>query len=319
MLLLSEAETKEALPFPALIAALEDMFRTGCDMPVRHHHDIKVPGEPDATLLLMPAWVPGRYSGVKIAHVVPGNADRGLAAVSASYLLSDARTGAALALIDGGELTARRTAAASALAAKYLAREESSELLVAGTGRLASNLIGAHAAVRPIRSVKVWGRSHDKAQGVADRAKAEYGLSVEVADNLEEACATADIISAATLSIDPLIKGAWLKPGTHLDLVGAFRPDMRESDDEAVCRGRVFVDTREGCCKEGGDIVQPLKSGVLTPERILADLYNLTRGSHPGRTAPVEITLFKSVGAALEDLAGAVLAYRSVKASMVWK
>ena len=313
MLLLSESQTRQALPFPALIDALGEMFRSGCEMPVRHHHDMAVPGEPDATLLLMPAWVPGKYSGVKIAHVVPGNASRNLPAVSASYLLSDGATGQALALVDGGELTAHRTAAASALAARALARRDADHLVVVGTGRLSLNLIGAHAAVRPIRKVSIWGRSLDKASSIARHAASEYGVNAEGVTDLEEACRTADIISAATLSETPLILGEWLQPGTHVDLVGAFKPSMRECDDEAVRRSSVFVDTREGCTKEGGDIVQPLANGTLSLADIKADLYELARGQHTGRSSDEEITLFKSVGAALEDLAGAILAYESAQ------
>lgn len=313
MLLLSDSQTRQALPFPALIDALEEMFKSGCEMPVRHHHDMAVPGEADATLLLMPAWVPGKYSGVKIAHVVPGNAARSLPAVSASYLLSDGRTGEALALVDGGELTARRTAAASALAARSLARRGAEHLVVVGTGRLSLNLIGAHAAVRPIRKVSIWGRSLDKAAAIARQAAAEYGINAEGVTDLEAACLTADVISAATLSETPLILGKWLQPGTHVDLVGAFKPSMRESDDEAVRRSSVFVDIREGCTKEGGDIVQPLARGILSPADIKADLYELVRGQHDGRSSDEEVTLFKSVGAALEDLAGAILAYETMR------
>lgn len=312
MLLLSQDETREALPFPELIDALAEMFRKGCEMPVRHHHDMKVPGEPEATMLLMPAWVPGEYAGVKIVNVAPGNAARGEPAISAEYLLSDARTGKMLALIDGGELTARRTAAASALAARYLARKEAEHLLIVGTGRLSLCLIEAHMAVRPIGKVSVWGRSMEKAAAIAATASDRFGVNAAAAANLDEAVGLADIVSAATLSNDPLIKGALLKPGAHVDLVGAFKPSMRESDDDAIRCSSVFVDTRDGCTKEGGDIVQPLTSGVLKMEDIKADLYDLTRGKHPGRGSDDEITLFKSVGAALEDLAGAILAYQSV-------
>jgi len=312
MLLLSQEETLKALPFLALVDALDAMFKSGCEMPVRHHHDMAVPGEPDATMLLMPAWVPGAFAGVKIVNVMPGNSGRGLPAISAEYLLSDARTGEMLAMINGGELTARRTAAASALAARYLARKDASHLVVAGTGRVALNLVGAHLAVRPITRVTFWGRSLDKAQALAAEAAALYGITVEGTSDLEQAVRTTDIVSAATLSNDPLILGEWLQPGTHVDLVGAFKPSMRESDDEAVRRASVFVDTREGCTKEGGDISQPLASGVLTPSDIKADLHELVQGLHKGRVDDEEITLFKSVGAALEDLAGAILAYRTV-------
>ncbi|WP_417689703.1 ornithine cyclodeaminase family protein [Roseibium sp.] len=317
MLLLSKDDTRKALPFAELIEALEGIFKTGCEMPVRHHHDMAVPGEADATMLLMPAWVPGKYAGVKIVNVVPGNATRGLPAVAAEYLLSNAGTGEMLALIDGGELTARRTAAASALAARYLARSDASHLVIAGSGRVAYNLVGAHMAVRPITRVTFWGRNLDKARLAAGEAGKQFRVTCDATADLEAAVSAADIVSAATLSEDPLIRGEWLRPGTHVDLVGAFKPTMRESDDEAIRRACVFVDTMDGCTKEGGDIVQPLRSGVLKTEDIKADLYDLARGKHAGRSSDDQITLFKSVGAALEDLAGAMLAYETHRGASI--
>jgi alanine dehydrogenase len=310
MRLLGLHETRAALPFRQLVEALRDMFAKGCEMPVRHHHTVKVPGEPDATLLLMPAWQEGGYIGVKTVTVFPGNSARGRMAVNASYALMSAETGETLAMIDGGELTARRTAAASALAADYLAGKEASHLLVAGTGRLALNLVEAHSSVRPIRRVTIWGRDRAKAEDVAARTTA-LGFEAKAAENLEAACAEADIVSCATLSPVPIIKGEWLRPGVHVDLIGAFRPDTRESDDEAVRRSSIFVDTRAGATSEAGDIVIPIRNRVIKADAIVADLYELTRGLHIGRTADGEITLFKSVGAALEDLAGAILAYKS--------
>jgi len=313
MLLLTDDQTRDALPFPDLIDALADMFRSGCVMPTRHHHDMEIPGEPDGTMLLMPAWVPGGYAGVKVATVVPGNAERNLPAVSAQYLLSDARTGEMLALVDGGELTARRTAAASALAARYLARSDARHLLVLGTGRLAPNLIAAHMAVRPIEEVTIWGRSKAKAAELAAELEKAFHISIRPAETLKAALGQADIVSAATLSTEPLISGSALKPGAHVDLVGAFKPSMRESDDDLVKRAEIFVDTRDGCLSEGGDIVQPLQTGLISPKDIAADLYELCRGTHPGRQSDEAVTMFKSVGAALEDLAGAILAYRNVE------
>lgn len=313
MLQLNLEATRAALEWRPLIEALRAMFKSGCEMPVRHHHDFEVPGEADGTLLLMPAWVPGKYIGVKLATVVPGNGSRGLPAVMATYCLSSGRTGEMLALIDGGELTARRTAAASALAADYLARKDAGHLLVVGTGRVVENLIGAHSAVRPIRRVSVWGRDRAKAEALAAKVARDQGLEARAVGDLGAALGEADIVSAATLSEAPLIKGARLSPGCHVDLVGAFKPSMRESDDEAIRRAQVFVDTREGATKEGGDIVQPLQSGVLKRENIRGDLFELARGIAPGRMAQDEITLFKSVGAALEDLAGAILAYETAK------
>lgn len=311
MLVLDETRTRAALPWAELIEAIAAMFNDGCAMPVRHHHNMDVPGEENATLLLMPAWVPGRYAGVKMVSVFPGNAMRAMPAIFGTYLLSSGRTGEMLAAIDGGELTARRTAATSALAARYLARPEAADLLVCGTGRLSLNLMQAHAAVRPIKHIHVWGRSLANAERIAAEAR-DLGLPAEAVPGIEPAARQADIISCCTLSSEPLISGAWLKPGAHLDLVGGFKPGMRESDDEAIRRASVFVDTRAGAMKEAGDIVQPLESGVLEADAIKAELAELVRGTSAGRRASDEITLFKSVGAALEDLAGAILAYETV-------
>jgi ornithine cyclodeaminase len=217
-----------------------------------------------------------------------------------------------LAVMDGGELTARRTAAASALASSYLSRPDASTMLMVGTGRLSLNLIEAHAVVRPLSRVLIWGRDSAKAQAIAQDA-AGFGVSVETVADLEEAARQADIISCATLSEQPLIHGDWLKPGAHLDLVGAFKPSMRESDDRAVSRASLFVDTYEGALSEAGDILQPLKVGVIDRDALKADLAELCSGRTAGRSSADEITLFKSVGASIEDLAGAILALEQVQ------
>ena len=296
------------LDFSSLIAALRDMFRQGCEVPARHHHSIAA-GAPDAapaTLLLMPAWQPGRALGIKIVSVFPDNASRALPSVHGSYLLLDPETGIPIALLDGAALTLRRTAAASALAADYLARPDIDVHLMVGTGALAPHLIAAHRAVRPIRETRIWGRDPQKAAALAARLSAE-GLSAAAVTDLARAAAEADMITCATLAREPLIRGEWLRPGTHLDLVGGFTPQMREADDEAVRRARVYIDT-EIAMREAGDIVQPLRSGALAPKRVAGDLFKLARGECPGRRHASEITLFKSVGTALEDLAGAKLA-----------
>lgn len=313
MLILDQTETSRHLDWDQLIAALASMFAGDCVMPVRHHHTIEVPGEADATLLLMPAWQPGQYIGVKLVSVFPDNHLRALPAIHGSYLLSSGRSGELLAVLDGGELTARRTAAASALAAKSLAREDASTLLVVGTGRLSVNLIEAHSRVRDYTRVMIWGRDKEKAERAAAEAR-DLGYPVGVASDLEAAACEADVISCATLSRSPLIRGSWLKPGSHLDLIGAFTKDMRESDDGAVRRARLFVDTRAGAFAEAGDILQPMASGVIGKDHVQAELAELVKG-HPGRQSPGEVTLFKSVGAALEDLAGAILAYETAKRS----
>lgn len=312
MLILDHQETRRALPWGALIQGVEAMFRANCVQPVRHHHDVAVPGEPDATLLLMPAWIPGRYIGVKLVTVFPDNHVRGLPAIFGSYLLSSGATGELLAILDGAELTARRTAAASAVAARHLAAETAENMLMVGTGRLSLNLMEAHASVRPLRTFAIWGRNAGNAEKTAEEARTR-GLDAHAVRDLKAAARQADIVSCATLSCEPLIRGEWLKPGAHLDLVGAFKPSMRESDDEAVRRARVFVDTRAGALAEGGDIVQPLSSGAIRQDHVLGELADLVLGRMNGRTGPQDITLFKSVGAALEDLAGAILAYEAAR------
>jgi alanine dehydrogenase len=294
----------------ALVSALERMFRDGCTAPVRHHHTIPVPGAPDATLLLMPAWRAGAHLGVKLVTIFPGNAARQLPAVSAVYLLMDANSGAVQAMIDGGELTARRTAATSALAARYLARTAAQSLLIVGTGRIARQLAHFHVALRPaLATVRVWGRSPIHAASLA-RDLDDSGIGATVAPDLAAAAAASDIISVATLATKPLISGLWVRPGTHVDLVGGYTPAMREADDALIAKARVFVDTRAGALLEAGDIVAPVESGVLRADTVV-DLRDLCRGTHPGRQRDEEITVFKSVGAALEDLAAAILVVES--------
>jgi ornithine cyclodeaminase/alanine dehydrogenase-like protein (mu-crystallin family) len=305
--IISADQIHALLDFPSLIEALRVMFRDGCEVPLRHHHTIAAAeGATPGTLLLMPAWQSGQALGVKIVTVFPDNAGRSLPSVQGTYVLLDAASGVPRAVLDGTALTLRRTAAASALAAQYLAREDSAVHLVVGTGALAPHLATAHRAVRSIRETLVWGRDPNKARDLADRLT-DSGVSATPAPELEAAVGAADIVTCATLAREPLVRGAWLKPGTHLDLVGGFTPEMREADDDAVVLARVYVDT-EAALREAGDIVQPLHSGVLTRERIAGDLSTLVRGQHAGRTSAKQITLFKSVGTALEDIAAAKLA-----------
>jgi ornithine cyclodeaminase/alanine dehydrogenase-like protein (mu-crystallin family) len=301
------------LDFPSLIEALRQAFAGEVTVPLRHHHAMPQADGTTATCLLMPAW-DGSALGVKVVNVYPGNGARALPAVHGTYLLMSGRTGETLAAMDGARLTQWRTAAASALAAAYLAPLQAQTLLMVGAGALAPFLIRAHASVRPIRRVLIWNHTPEKAMTLAGQL-AHEAFSAEIAPDLEAAVREADIISTATLSSTPMIMGAWLKPGTHLDLVGAYTPATRESDDEAVRRALVFVDTRGGAMKEGGDIVLPLASGVLRPEDIRADLFDLARGTVTFARQPDDITLFKSVGTALEDLAAATLAWQKLGAS----
>jgi len=304
---ITAAEIRQSLDWVSTIQVLEQAFIQDSKMPTRHHH-VMADGPEPPVHLLMPAWIPNKYLGVKAVNVFPANAKAGKPAVSGVYLLFSGETGETLAILEGGELTVRRTAAASALAARYLARKDASRLLMAGTGRLSRHLAFAHAAVSPIKTVSVWGRNPEKAEEVASEMR-QGGLQASAVTDLEAAVGNADIVSCATLSTLPLVQGAWLRPGMHLDLVGGFTPSMREADDEAIRRSEIFVDTRAGATKEAGDIVEPLRTSVLSVEGIRGDLFDLTRRTHPGRTDESQITLFKSVGVAIEDLAAASLVY----------
>ena len=309
MRLVSAAEIARALTYPDLVEALRAAFRGAITAPVRHHHAIARQGA-DAILLLMPAWhdaAAGGFVGVKIVTVFPDNATRARPSVMGTYLLMAGDSGEPLAAFDGQALTLWRTAAASALAASYLARRAAHRMVMVGAGALAPYLIAAHAALLPIAQVAIWNRDPARAEVLAARLS-RPGLTVMAVADLAAAVRRADIVSTATLSAEPLVRGEWLQPGAHVDLVGAYTPHMREADDAAIRRARVFVDTRAGALHEAGDIVQPIAAGLLR-EADVADLHALCRGEAKGRLGDDEITLFKSVGSAIEDLAAAALVY----------
>ena len=306
MLYLDAKSLAARLNTTELIDALDRAFRANIQMPPRQSHAV---GDQDnaAALFIMPAWQTNASIGVKLVTVFPNNSTRGEPAVHATYTLFDAATGAPRAMLDGTELTLRRTAAASALAARYLARAEAARLLMVGTGSLAPHVIESHAAVRPIRSVRVWGRRPERARAVtASLAGRPY--EIEAVEDLRAAVAWADIVSCATLAAEPLVRGAWLRPGQHLDLIGSFTPAMREADDQALVRAAIYVDTRAGALADSGELVHALAAGLISAADIRGELSELARGSVSGRRDPGEITLFKSVGCALEDLAAAELA-----------
>jgi ornithine cyclodeaminase len=292
----------------ALIDALEHAFRSSSVVPERLHFEIKSshPGQRAGSLLVMPAWRVGAALGIKLVTIYPDNALRSLPAVAATYLLLDAETGLPKALLDGGELTLRRTGAASALAARLLSAPDASRLLMVGTGRLAPHLIHSHALVRPIREIKIWGRNVHHARTLAASLQ-RPGLTVGVTEDLEGAVRWAQIVSCATLSRQALVQGAWLAAGQHLDLVGAFTSDMCEADDAALARSEIFVDTRQGALRESGEIIGATQRGAIDAHSIRGDLADLVCG-RAARSSPSAITLFKSVGTALEDLVAAEVA-----------
>jgi alanine dehydrogenase len=301
--MISAAELARVAPYGAVVEALRAGFREDIATPVRHHHETS----DVSTLLLMPAWSKD-WTGLKTVVVKVDNAARNLPTVQASYLLIDNATGETVTMMDGTELTRRRTAAASALGADYLARQDATTLVVVGAGALGAHFVRAHAAVRPITKVFLYNRSMAKAQALANELKND-GFSVSATPDLETAVRAADIISCITTSTAPIVKGAWLKPGTHVDLAGAFKPNMRETDGDVIARARVFVDTREGALSEAGDLLQARDEGKFDFSEVQGDLSELCRGTVQGRKTLEEITLFKSCGTALEDLAAAVMVH----------
>jgi ornithine cyclodeaminase/alanine dehydrogenase-like protein (mu-crystallin family) len=289
-----------ALPWPRLMQALETAFVEGATVPVRHAHSLSS----DDTFLLMPAW-DRELILTKLVTVIPSAPHT----VQATVVALDRSTGEPRAVMDGEAITLRRTAATSALAAIKLAPLPVKTLLVVGTGRLAAWMARAHIALVPgIERVLVWGRDSDAARTLTDALarEPEHGhVKVSVATSLELATREANLITCATTSTEPLVRGEWLQPGTHLDLVGGFKRNMREVDDDAVRRARVVADTYAGALAEAGDLVQPMHNGTIDREHVIAELAEVLRGEKQVRCDRNDITLFKSVGTALEDLAAA--------------
>ena len=296
----------EALPYGRLIESLRKAFSTETISPERTQHKIKTNGNYDATLLVMPAWKQGKNVGIKIVSVFPGNVEQNLSAVHANYFLLDAENGLPKAVLDGTELTLRRTACASALAADYLANHDVKTLLMVGTGNLAPHLVKAHMQVRDYSRVLIWGRRQKKAEQLISFLEFD-NIKIDVVTDLKKAVSVADVISCATLSNEPLILGKWLRLGQHLDLVGAFTPEMREVDSQAVVLSKIVVDTYDGALSESGELITALKEGAIVEKDILAELAEVIKKEKTVRTKADEITLFKSVGTALEDLAAAEL------------
>ena len=317
MRVIDAAAIDAALDFDALVDALAEGFASDLVAPVRHHHGIARP-DGEATLLLMPAWTPEGAGtegavGVKMVTVFPGNGAKGLPSVQGVYLVMDGETGTPRAVLDGARLTLWRTACASALAARHLARADAATMTMVGAGALAPFLIRAHASQRPIGRVLLWNRRPESARALAARLR-EEGLPVEATEDLEAAVRASDLVSCATLAREPLVRGAWLRAGAHLDLVGAFNLSMREADDEALRRALVHVDT-PAALSEGGDVAIALRNGAIGREAVRGDLFGLCRGTVPGRESPEAITLFKSVGAAIEDLVAAMAVMKRLPAA----
>jgi len=309
MLLPDETSLIDALPLPALIQSLRSAFATGAEVPLRHTHHIGS-GNSAGISLLMPAWDADGFYGVKIVNIYSNNHKRNKPGLHATYILHDATTGEPLAIFDGNVITSRRTAAASALGADYLARPDARSLLVCGAGRVGALLAPAIATVRQLDDIMVWDIDADAAARTVQTLLAQ-GLPARIAAALEPAARRADIISCATLAAEPFLRAEWLAAGSHVDLVGGFTPQMSEAEPACFADAGVWVDTAEATQKSG-DILNAISAGYLMSDDIRGDLASLARGQCAGRTSPQQRTVFKAVGTALEDLAAAKLAYKQL-------
>ncbi len=315
MIQVDREQLEAVLDYPSLIPHIREAFTRSYNFPHKKLHHYPNPAEGvDSTLLLMPAWDDGQNLGVKIITVSPNNSKYNLPSIQGTYTLYDLKTGTPKAMMEARTLTGKRTAATSAMASQMLSREDAKVLLMIGTGALSTELIRAHATIRPIEKVFIWGRNFHKAQQVAARLAKER-FTVAPIQDIDDIIHEADIISCATLSAKPLLFGRHLRPGQHYDLVGAYKPDMREADDSFIRNVQLYVDTYEGSIGETGDLAVPLKEGTITIDHLKSDLFELCKNQKEGRKNKDEVTCFKSVGHALEDLAAASLVFNSINNS----
>ena len=319
MRFINAPEIEIALDQKSLIEALRRAFRMGAsarpyEAPLRNRFLIENVHTDPTILLNMPSWQIDGDLGVKLVTVNQGNPAKGLPLVQGVYLFMDAATGKMRGILEAEMITAKRTAAASALASSYLSRNDTSRLLIVGAGALARHFIDAHRAVRPIKDVLVWNRTPKRAKELVNHYKMQEDAkeldSIGVTEDLQAAVEGADIVTCITASSEPIVFGDWVRPGTHIDLVGAFSPDSRESDDTLIQKARIFVDTRTGALAEAGDLIIPMNKGLISEEDVAADLFDLTQGERDGRRFYEQITLFKNCGSAIEDLVAARLAYQ---------
>lgn len=314
MLILTASEIERVLPMSAAISAMREAFRIkaagGVVMPVRQALDARGVNNSGVvgTSLVMPARVEGLALGVKVVSVFPGNSGLGLPSINAAVLLVDPDTGIPTALLEGRCLTAIRTGAVTGLATELLSRPESACLAMFGAGAQAWRQIEAVLTVRDIRRLHLVNRNRDKAATLADdiRRKAP-GLEILVSA-AEAALAEADIACLATAAREPLFADGSARPGLHINAVGAFKPEMRETPSATVARSRIIVDDRAACLEEAGDLLTPMAEGLISTGHIAGELADVLAGHTPGRTSAREITFFKSVGLALEDAAAGAVA-----------
>jgi alanine dehydrogenase len=299
---------EKALPYPLLVDALAQGLQQAIEAPPRSH---LTPNHDASCVLIMPAWRPHRLMGVKLVSVWPGNNAKGESAVSGVYVLISCENGHPVAVLDGTALTLRRTAAAAALAARKLARQGSKTLAVLGTGALSVPLAQAHVGVMPFENVLIWGRQPSKAQAVVAQLQ-RHGIAASVATDLEQTLAQADVVAAATTATEPFIRAAWVRPGTHLGLIGAFTAQMAEAEPALMAQAQVFADSRSAVLEKGGEVFQAIQQGLMAPTAIQAELAELAaQPEGHGRRGAQDITVFKSVGFASLDLIAAELVYNA--------
>ena len=301
-----QAAVASALPYPALIDALALGLQQSIESPLRSHYE---PNGDASTVLIMPAWKAHENLGVKLVSIWPGNSAKGQSAVSAVYVLISCEDGKPIAVLDGTELTLRRTAAAAALAARILARKNSRTLAILGTGSLSAPLAVAHASVMNFKTILVWGRDVKKAQAVVDNL-ALQGITAHASGDLQASLAQADVVCAASTATAPFIRSDWVKPGTHLGLIGAFTPTMAEAEPALMPRARVFADSRDAILQKGGEVLQAIQQGLIAASDIQAELAEIAAAPQRAwRQSDAAITVFKSVGFASLDLIAAELVF----------
>lgn len=316
MRILDRADVTSLLPVGACIAVMEQAFRslgTGqAEQPLRTGMTVAKGGR----FLAMPAAMHDLgVFGLKAIAVLPENEGTAWESHQGVVVLFTPGHQALAAVMDGPSLTAIRTAAVSGLATRLLAREDAGDLAILGTGVEARSHLEAMAAVRSLRRVRVWSRSSDRRAAYAAWAAGVVSVPVEVASSAEAAVHDADLVCLVTSATTPVIHGDWLAPGTHINAVGAHRPDARETDTDTVVRSRVFVDSRESALAEAGDLLIPMAEGRITSDHIAGCLGDLVAGRIEGRRRPEDITLFKSLGLAVEDLAAAHAVWRQAEAN----
>ena len=312
MLMLDADKLLHCLPFTTLVDELAAMHRD----PIGLVDEMLMESVDDnanvSHFFIRTGWQPEKAVGAKVITVFPrNNQTREYPSIQAVYILFEAVNGSPVACLDGTALTWLKTASDSALGSKLLSREDIESMLMIGAGQMAPHLLSAHCEVRPsLKRVQVWNRTAEKARQLCDEMKQKFpGIDFSAVGEIEAAAREADLICSAIGRKEPIIEGAWLKPGAHVDLIGAFTPDMREADDEVLRRGSLFVDARETTINHIGELMIPIASGVISEADVLADFSDLCQQRHAGRSSADEITVFKNGGGGHLDLMCARILY----------